>query len=96
MNVEKGWRLLRSMLGELASNPRTAGLGWSPSDLRVLCDHWGMNEYELTPDAVLRYHLDHSDLDLVIPIHQDPIGTTKLLEAVRCIEELRSRLASEA
>lgn len=95
MNMEEGWKLLRAMQEDLARG-RTAGFGWSPSDVRVLCDHWGMNEYELTSDAVLRYHPDHSDLDLVIPIHQDPIGTAKLSEAVKCIQELNDRLACEA
>ena len=95
MNIEQGWKLLRSMQSDLAAN-RAAGFGWSPSDLRVLCDHWGMNEYELTPDAVLRYHPDHPDLELVISIHQDPIGKAKLTQAVRCMEELRGRLVCEA
>ena len=96
MNIGEGGKLLASMKRELADDPVKAALGWSPSDLEVLCDHWGFKEYWLDQQAKLRYHPNYPHIELVIPKLQDPVGGKKLAEAISCIERLQKQMFHDA
>ena len=88
-NLRRGERTLATLRKALASDPDGTGRNWDASEIDTLLDDWGFERgYQLTPGTYLRNHTLYRMIHMTIPRWQNPVGTEKLREAVRCIDRL--------